>query len=263
MKYNLILVYFFFSTLLFAAKKERIFISDSSKPPSEKEAILILPGFGSKIHGTKQIAEFFFNKGYDVFIPDYIARNSIADCVDNLDKFIAKYKLLGYKNVKVFSYIVGSWTINTWINKHPENNIITIVYDRSPLQERAPFALIKDMPHIIRLVSGKIMREFSVTAYPPLYDKKINKGIMIESTATKLIIKHKKSALSLGPVRWDAASLNQTNNDAIYTWLNHDDMYSRFDVIGNEILYFMANNKFTDGAKREPYTDDPFIKHKN
>ena len=82
---SFLLVCFLFSAY---AGKERIFIRDASKPLNEKEAILILPGFGSRVQGTQKIADFFFNKEYDVYIPDYIARKSINNCVQNLDRFM-------------------------------------------------------------------------------------------------------------------------------------------------------------------------------
>jgi hypothetical protein len=239
--------------------KERIYIYDLAKDPAEKEAILILPGFGSRIHGTQKIADYFFKGQYDVFIPDYISRKSIEQCTKNLDEFILKYKLSNYKKVHVFSYIVGSWTLNNWINIHPKNNIVSIVYDRSPLQERAPYALVKDIPFIIRLIAGPIMKEFSKTPYPPLNTNTMSVGILIESKATKLIQKHKRSALRPGPVSWEADSLHQRYNDRLYTWLNHDDMYTRFDVIGADILHFFAVGIFTPPARRFPYTEDPFI----
>ena len=259
MKYYLIVLCFFFCNLLVAAPPERIYIEDISKPLKEKEAILILPGFGSKIQGTLHIADFFFNKGYDIYIPDYISRKSIEKCVTNLDKFIISYKLKEYKKIHVFSYIIGSWTLNTWINNNPINNIATIIYDRSPLQERAPYALVKDVPLLIRIISGKIMKEFSVTKYPTIAKNNLNIGIIIESKATKLLAKHKKSALDVGPVNWDVTNLNQNYTDKFYITLNHDQMYYRFDVSGNEIFYFIKNNKFTETAKRHPYTEDPFI----
>ena len=217
-------------------------------------------GFGAKIQGTKKIASFFFHKGYDVFIPDYISRKSISNSVSNLDKFILKNNLKAYKNIHIFSYIIGSWTLNNWINTHPQNNIKTIIYDRSPLQERAPYALIKDYKFIMSIVSGPIMKEFSMTPYPPIVTDKISIGLMIESKPTKLLIKHKKSALSLGPINWDVKNLHQSYTDKFYTFLNHDEMYNRFDISGNEILYFIKNHKFTDSAKRTPFTEDPFKK---
>jgi hypothetical protein len=260
MKY-IVILFCYFLTLSISARKDKIYIANSSVMLGEKDAILILPGFGSKINGTKKITDFFFNKQIDVFIPDYISRKSIAECVKNLDGFITKHNLKKYRRIYVFSYIVGSWTLNNWIINNPENNISAIVYDRSPLQERAPYALVKDIPIIIKMISGKIMKEFSNTQYPSISNDKMKVGIIIECKATKLISKHKKSALSLGPISWNPEKLNQNYNDDFYTWLNHDDMYTRFDITGNEIVYFFANGKFTDNAKREPYLEDPFIKY--
>ena len=39
-------------------------------------------------------------------------------------------------------------------------------------------------------------------------------------------------------------------------------MYVRFDVIGEEILYFLNNGVFTQKARRIPYEWDPFQKLK-
>lgn len=238
--------------------KERIFIDTNSKKISEREAILILPGFGSKVHGTKEIANYFFNKQYDVFIPDYLSRNSIADCVKNLNEFYIKQDLKQYKKIHVFSYIVGSWTLNEWIKTHPEIKITSIVYDRSPIQERVPFALVNDIPFLIRIISGKIMREFSETPYPFIEKKETKIGILIESEATKLANKHKKSVLLLGEVEWEADSLNQVFDDIHYIWNNHDELYINMNEFATEIFYFFENGKFSDSAKREMYHENPF-----
>jgi len=39
-------------------------------------------------------------------------------------------------------------------------------------------------------------------------------------------------------------------------------MYYRLDIIGDEILSFFKNGKFTDSANRIPYRWDPFVKYK-
>jgi hypothetical protein len=254
---QLLLIIFFFSIFTLPAK-ERIYIANISKEKKEKEAILILPGFGSKMHGTKGIADFFFFKGYDVFIPDYISRESLMDCQDNLQAFIKKYNLLAYKKIHVYAYILGSWVLNRWMEHHPENNISSIVYDRSPLQERAPYAMVKDMPFLTRLVSGKIMNKFAQCPYPSRYKRDIKVGIIIESKATRLIRKHKRSALELGEIDWDVTALRQEHTDFFYTLLNHDEMYTRFNVYGNEILHFFLKGRFTEDARRIPYKEDPF-----
>lgn len=227
-------------------------------PKNEREAILILPGFGSKVHGTKDIAETFFKGNKDVFIPDYISRKSIHQCALNLHAFYKKEKLNEYKKIHVFSYIVGSWTLNDWITFNPNHNIASIVYDRSPLQERAPYALVEDMPFLIRIISGPIMKEFANTPYAPMKDSSINVGILIENKATKLIHKHKKSAMKKGPVQWEVDSLYQTYTDFTYIYMNHDELYTEIEKTVTEILAFIENGKFSANARREKHIEDPF-----
>ena len=257
--------YFIFCSILFyscAHTRSVVSIYSPEKKASEKEAILIIPGFGSRIYGNRKQEKYFTNKGYDVFIPKYIGRESIDQCLGKLEKFINKNKLADYKKVHVFTYIIGGWVLNEYIKTHPENNIASIVYDRSPLQERAPFVLVKDIPVLIRMVSGKVMKDFSDTPYSPIKKEKIKVGIIIESKATKLIRNHKKTALSLGEVKWDVKSLNQECDDYIYTRLNHDEMYSRFDIVGDEFFNFFKTGKFSDNAIREPYSWDAFVPFK-
>ena len=41
----------------------------------------------------------------------------------------------------------------------------------------------------------------------------------------------------MGPLDYKLESLNQKTDDYLYTWLNHDQMYERFDIIGEK--YFI------------------------
>jgi hypothetical protein len=253
---TLILLLAFSSVLLFTGagseewkKREYVIIENDSVSRSQKEALLIIPGFGTRSEGVKDIAEYFGNRGYDLFIPSYISRDSLNACVANLDRFIKKQKLSEYKRVHVFSYIIGSWTINRWMKRNPDNNIATVIYDRSPLQERAPYAIDKDLHLIVRLLEGDIVREFSTIPYEPITnDSTIQIGLIIESRATKLIRNHKKSAMELGPVDWTITGRNQNCDDHFYTVNNHDEMYHDFSLIGPEIFHFIKNGKFTDNA---------------
>jgi hypothetical protein len=242
--------------------RDVVVIHDKKTPASQKEAILILPGFGSKLHGNKDQKKYFSQTEYDLFIPDYISRKSVEKSVDYVTRFMEKHHLSDYAKIHVFSYIVGSWTINSWILQHPKHNIASIVYDRSPLQERAPLVLVKDSPFLIRILAGPIMREFSQTPYPPIPKSDIKMGILVEGKATKLIRRHQRTTLAIGPIRWDLEQFNQAHDDALYTWLNHDDMYERFDVIGADILFFFKHGHFTDTARRIPLEGDPFEKHR-
>ncbi len=253
--------FLFYAAIVSAHHKDVVVIENSSVPASQKEALLILPGFGSKIHGVKDIKACFSNKGYDVFIPHYIGRDSLQQCVLTVNEFMLKHQLQDYKKLYVFSYIAGSWVINLWIQQHPVNNITSIVYDRSPLQERAPFVLVKDNPMIIKLLIGNIMKNFANTPYPVIANDTKQIGIIVERKATRLIRKHRKTTLSLGLVSFNIDSLHQPCDDYTYSCINHDEMYFKFEEMGPLILYFFKFGIFPKEARKEPYHYDVFDKN--
>ncbi len=67
-----------------------------------------------------------------------------------------EHHLPQYKKLHVFSYIAGTWVLNIWLQQHPQNNITSIVYDRSPMQERVPFALVEDNSFLFKLFLVKL-----------------------------------------------------------------------------------------------------------
>ena len=58
----------------------------------------------------------------------------------------------------------------------------------------------------------------------------------------------------------DHFGIERNYDDYFHTWLDHDLMYRRFDVIGEEILFFFQNGIFTKNAKKSKYDFDPFKK---
>lgn len=243
-------------------KKEVIIIHNDNIARSEKEALIILPGLGDSKKGRKHQKEFFENIGYDLFIPDYIARGSFEGTIKKFTNFYTDQQIDQYKKVHVFSYILGSWTINSFINREGIKNIKTIVYDRSPLQERAPLVIVDRIPLIGRIVSGNVLKDFSKISYPPIKNEELNIGIIVESKATPLIRKFKKRTMSYGSIDWNYLDSQQSYDELIYTRLNHDEMYYSFNEIGDEIIEFIKFSKFKKDAKYSPYDWDPFEKYK-
>jgi len=232
-------------------------ISNPTIPKAEKEALLILVGFGSKTHNVKKIATYFSNKGYDLFQPDFICRKSIAKGISKLDDFVEKEGLKSYKKLHVFCYIIGGWTFNQWLTNTRLPNLASVIFDRSPLQERAPKALMIDLPIIIRLLVGNVIRELAETPYPPMNKGAVKIGILIETEPTKVILNHKKAAATIGPLKWDVASLQQEYDDYCYVPLNHDDFYSTFELIGSMIFPFLKEGVFPIEANRIKPTNNP------
>lgn len=231
---------------------------DASKPASEKKALLILPGFGSIAHGVKHIEAYYKDRGYDLFIPDYISRKSVAKCTANLDDFLKEYRLDEYKELHVLSYLIGAWSFNDWLKTSELNNLKTIVYDRSPLQERAPYVLVKDVPFLARIVGGRAIKDMSDIPYPTVqHSSQVKVGLLIETIPTKLIIRHKESAYALGPLSWEVEDLNQPHSDYIFIPYNHDDLYEEFESAGREVMYFFKNGEFSPQASKEKPTSNP------
>lgn len=241
---------------VYAGTKELEQISDTNK-----EALVILTGFGSKYHSLKAIKKEFGAYPYDVFVPRYISRKSIAATVQNLDEFWKKENLDRYEKVHVLGYIVGSWTINTWINAGGPRNIATIIYDRSTLQERAPTILVKEMKLVNWILFGPVMQDLIDTPYPALHIPQINKGILLETYATKTVRQHKATAEALGPYCWDISCFGQSYTDYRYVPLHHDQMYTHPEVFHEAIIYFIANKHFGPHFEQVRPVENFYIKH--
>jgi len=242
---------------VFSFGRDIVYLQAGSQPKSEREAIVILAGLGSKVHNERKIAQYFKDKGYDIYQPSYIYRKGIDKGVDKLERFSKKHELSSYKKVHIFCYIIGGWTFNRWHSKSSLTNIETVIYDRSPMQERAPYVLMKDSKFIAHLVIGKVNDELATTPYSPITNFKGKIGLLIETVPTKLIRRHLKTAASLGPISWDVKSLNQSHTDYYYASMNHDEMYTHIEKAGTEILSFIKTGSFGERANRTAPTIDP------
>lgn len=241
---------------------EVIVIENPEMPRAEKEAILILPGLGDGRKGRKHQKRFFENQGFDLFIPDFHDRKSFDGSVENLEQFFESQNLREYKKLHIFPYLLGTWVLNTFLQEHGLGNIATIVYDRSPIQERAPRTVREKIPLVGKIIAGKQVIDMSYIPYPPIPHEGVKIGLVVESKSTFLMRFFKKTGLGYGPLRWDAESFQQTHDDLIYTRLDHKQMYYTFDEIGAEIVYFFREGRFPKEARREQFDWDPFKKYK-
>lgn len=239
-----------------------LFIPTWKVDAQRKEALLVLPGFGSRINGLGALKRYYRKAEMPVFVARYISRNSIQKSVKNFNRYYQKHHLAEYKDLHVMAYIIGSWTLNQWIIEHGKGNIKSILYDRSPLQERAPTILMKDLRMVNFLLFGKITQDLIDTPYPVVEDSSIIKGIFIETYATNVVRKHQKTALSLGPINWNPAALQQPYTDVTYIPMNHDQMYTMPQSFGSEVFYFIRNGHFSPSMKKNEPVENPFIKLK-
>tara|TARA_B110000240_G_C13493143_1_gene450544 strand:- start:1685 stop:2488 length:804 start_codon:yes stop_codon:yes gene_type:complete len=241
-----------------------IIVIDAQKSFSEKKALVILNGFGDSKKNRKIQKEYFCSKGYDLFILDYIEKSSLKNTQDKFNKLYDFYKLSKYKEVSFFCYIIGGYVLNEFLKVNYKNNIKTILYDRSPIQERAAKVARDKLQLISFLIYGRVLKDFSEISFSSLDEKfDVRVGLIIENKATRLMRIFEKQALSYGPLDFSPHKINNNHDDFIHTILDHDLMYRRFDVIGNEIIHFLEFGVFTEKAKRIKYKLNPFKKVKD
>jgi hypothetical protein len=230
-------------------------------PIEDREVVLILPGLGLTDAGRRHLTTFsaqLYEQDYDVVVPDYLDRDSLQSAIDNVVFLLDDYALHDYAALHVFAYIAGTWTFNTVLQQIEIDNLVTVVYDRSPLQERAPFIATTEIPVLAQLTAGDVIFDLADTPFPQADPGTAHVGLMIENRATSFIRFYEEETLALGPVSFEAGDLGQEFDDAIHMDLDHDEMYTNFDIVGPELIHFFQNASFSNGADREPLAGDPF-----
>ena len=66
--------------------------------------------------------------------------------------FYDNYEIGGYKEVYFMCYIIGGHILNRYIEINGKQNIKKIIYDRSPIQERAAIIGVDNMPFLTKLI---------------------------------------------------------------------------------------------------------------
>ena len=242
--------------------RDVVVVHQPERPRSEKQAILIIPGLDEPRQGRRAMSEHFSDQGYDLFIPDYVDADSFEGSVTNFKEFYRNQHLGEYEGVHVLSYILGSWVLNRFIDEVGPGNIRTIVYDRSPLQERAALVATENIPFLTRLARGRVVEQFSKLPYAPIAKGTMRIGILVEGKATRLVRHFKSEVMAKGVIEWTALDFRQDHDDLMFVPFDHVEMYSQFDLLGPEILHFIRNGRFTGDARRTWYGWDPFKKRK-
>ena len=240
--------------------KDYIYINNNF-PKSKKKALVILNGVGDSKKYRKIQLEYFKDNGMDVFIPDYKQRSSLDESLYKFSVFYDEHEIDSYKEVNFMCYIVGGYILNRYIEINGKKNIKKIIYDRSPIQERAAIIGVDKLPFLTKIKYGQLVFDFSKIKLNPLKDDDgLEIGVIIENQATRLMRLFEKTSYEYGLYSFDINKIEKNYDDYFHTWLDHDLMYKRFDVIGSEILYFYKNGTFTKQAKRNKYNWDPFKK---
>lgn len=220
-----------------------------------RDAVLILPGFG---YGPRDDASFravaasAAARGIDVYVARYLTRGGLESSRARLLRFIRDEHLDRYERLHVFAFIAGAWTLNPAIGRTALPNLATVVYDRSPFQERAPTLAAREMRVPAWLRYGSTLFDVARTPYPPLTQPGVRVGVLVETKPTGFIRHRAGQAEALGPFDFGCDALAQRYDDCAYVALNHDELYQRFASVWPEVETFIRTGRFGAAASRTP-----------
>jgi hypothetical protein len=234
------------------------------KPNSD--ALLVLPGFGYSRAGEKALralAPSMAAEGVDLYVPDYVTRSGLLESRAKLERFVHENRLDRYERLHVFAFIAGAWTLNPLIARDRLPNLTSVIYDRSPLQERAPRIAADRLRLLAWIKYGSTVFELARTPYTPLTAPAVKVALMVESRPTTFIRRYETSARAQGPFNFACDALLQPYDDCLYLPMSHDELYVRFADTWPELLTFIRTGRFTGAADRTPPAGDPFARQRS
>jgi hypothetical protein len=220
-----------------------------------RDAVLILPGFGyGRDGGTvfRAISAAAARDGIDVYVPPFVTRSGLDASRARLERFIRDERLDRYERLHVFAFLAGAWTLNPLLDRLALPNLTTVVYDRSPFQERAPKIAAAKLRRRAWLRFGRTIFDVARTAYPPLARPDVRVALLVESVPTEFIVSHAKEAEAYGPFEFDCDAFGQRYDDCAFVPLNHSELYTRFAEVWPDVQAFIRTGRFTVEANRTP-----------
>jgi hypothetical protein len=219
------------------------------------DALLVLPGLGYDGGGERvfrALAPSMTAAGVDLYLPTCISRSGLDGSRACLQRFVRENRLARYERVHVFAFLAGGWAFNPLAEAGALPNLSTVVYDRSPYQERAPGIAREALPLLAWLRYGRVVFDLARTPYAPLTAPGVRVGLMIETQPTAFIRRFATAADRRGPYRFGCDAFGQPYDDCLYMAMSHDELYGRFAELWPEVRSFILTGHFTAGAGRMP-----------
>ena len=230
-----------------------------SPVPPKQDALLVLPGFGYGRSGEKtlrSLAASMARDGVDLYVPTYVTRSGLATSRARLERFIRDNRLDRYERVHVFAFLAGAWTLNPLIERQPLPNLVSVIYDRSPFQERAPRIATTRLHFFTWLRYGSTVFDVARTPYRTLEAPEVKVALMVETAPTSFIRRYADAARDDGPFDFACGSFVQRYDDCLYLPMNHDEVYVRFAEVWPEVKTFIRTGRFSGAANRMPPLED-------
>ncbi len=231
---------------------QSVVIRDPGRPPEEKEAVVFLVGLRNPTGGFEIMRSYFSAiAGYDFFVPDYISRSSVAGCRDLAEAFLRDHELRRYRRVHVLASILGGYCLNAILADAPWPNLASVVYLRSPLQERVPAIVSRERPLFVRFFFGTVVRDLASKPYPEMPPGAFKRGLLIESKPTPYVASHPKEVLAGGAIDWSMDPYPGGWRDAAYLNAHHDEIYTDPGLLWTPFVSFITRGEFPRDTPRE------------
>jgi hypothetical protein len=228
----------------------------TSPAPAAREALIVLPGFGYNAGGERAIralAPAMRDAGLDLYAPRYIRRSGLEDSREELRRFLHEQRLGRYDRVHVFAFLAGGWTFNALAHDASVlPNLASVVYDRSPYQERAPRLAAENLSLLSWLRYGRVLFDVANAPYPPLPRAGVKVGLLVETVPTGFVSRFRNTARSYGPYTFACGDFAQPHDDCMFVAMDHNEIYTRFGEIWPELRAFIRDGRFTAAADRRP-----------
>jgi hypothetical protein len=234
-------------------------------PDAKRDALLVLTGFGYGRAGARTLRTIqprMAAEGIDLYVPPYLARGGLQTSRSALLDLVATYRLDQYERLHVFAFLAGAWTMNPAIDGLPPN-LATVVYDRSPLQERAPTIAVEYLRLFAWFRYGSTIFDVARTPYPRIDAPGVKIALLVESTPTAFIRRHERAARGMGAFDFECHSFGQRHDDCGYVDFSHDELYEHFDKVWPQLLAFIRTGRFTNEMNRTPPAGDPFSRRRS
>jgi hypothetical protein len=219
------------------------------------EALVVLPGVGYSRAGERALralAPAMAADGLALYVPAFVSRGGLDESRDRLQRFLSDNRLQRYERVHVFAFIAGGWAMNQLAARHPIPHLATVVYDRSPYQERAPRIAQERLPFLTWLRHGSIVSDLARTPYPSFPDSGVRVGLVVETVPTPFVRRFAATGKKYGALRFECDALGQAYDDCCYLPLDHTKLYTHFADVWPELHAFIRTGRFSTVADRTP-----------
>ena len=219
----------------------------------DTDALVVLPGFGynrGAERAFKSLAPSLAADGFDLYLPTFVARSGLDESRERLEDFFEKNRLARYDRVHVFAFLAGGWTFNALGEIRTLPNLSTIVYDRSPYQERAPRVALDKLRFLTWVKYGPVVFDLARTRYTPLTVPGVTVGLVVETSPTSFIKRYADTARGYGAYDFACGAFGQPHDDCLYVAMNHDELYSRFAEVWPEVRSLIRTGRFSASANR-------------